>query len=307
MKNKKNITLGALVAVLGTTVAMGTSYALYQNELADKVINIGANVTQDGALTIGTVENDTGANLAPDIDRTFDFDISFKKNVSSTYTQNYYLAQLKITITSDSQELLAAIKANSSITVENEAGNYFTTDGTTASYWKNKGYNKIDFSDVEVTGEGTYTLSDLACLPLPVNASTVEDGAVEALKASAVLSIGDSDILEIDAASYDIDIDLTAPEDYGMAYVVGDFNNWQEVDAYMMVPSPKSDDFEWTFQTSANEEDSNYIPAGAKYKTKQGGNFSPAGDGSTNLTWTAENVGKSIWRKSGNGSTPIVG
>lgn len=303
MKNKKNIALGALVAVLGTTVAMGTSYALYQNELTDKVINIGANVTQDGALTIGAVENDTGANLAPEVDRTFDFDISFKKNVSSTYTQNYYLAQLKITITSDSQELLAAIKANSSITVENEAGNYFTTDGTTPSHWKNTGGNKIDFSDVEVTGEGTYTLSDLACLPLPVNASTVEDGAVEALKASTVLSIGDSDIFAIDAASYDIDIDLTAPEDYGMAYVVGDFNNWQEVDAYMMVPNPKSDDFEWTFQTSANEGDPNYIPDGAQYKTKQGDNWAPG----NNLNWSSENSGKSIWWKSGNGSTPTVG
>ena len=235
MKNKKNIALGALVAVLGTSVAMGTSYALYQAFPEDQTIHIGANTNQDIELVVGAVTDTGDAIVSPDTDHVFSFDVGFNKTAESTYTQNVYAAKLSVTVTSDNEALLSGLVSGASKFKVDPDAEYYGT------YWAG------------VAGEATFVAAEeggsiTASIVVPLDITTD-------LETKVTLHLGDDVTDEnfattIAEATYNIDINLTEPDaGYGMAYLVGDMSSWQAVDRYLMVPNPMATSYEWMYAT----------------------------------------------------------
>lgn len=256
MKNKKNIALGALVAVLGTSVAMGTSYALYSVTPADQVIHIGANTNQDIELVVGEVTN-AGATavVSPESDHVFDFDIGFNKPVNSTYTQSVYLAKLTVTVTSENDSLLQGmVSANSGFKVDPDKAYYGDYWGGTAG--------EVKF----VAGTG----SVVASVTVPID-ETVDLDTKVTLSLSGM--DGSTFATTVADATYNISIDLTAPDaDYGMAYIVGGDSGWETIDKYLMVPNPKASQYEWSYHMEAG-----LLTGGSQFKCK-----------TTNETWSPD-------------------
>lgn len=235
MKNKKNIVLGALVAVLGTSVAMGTSYALYSVTPTDQVIHIGANTNQDIELVVGEVTNAGETDVvSPESDHVFDFDIGFNKPVNSTYTQSVYAAKLTVTITSENDALLQGlVSANSGFKVDPDKAYYGDYWGGTAGEAK------------FVAGTG----SVVASVTVPID-ETVDLDTKVTLSLSGM--DGNTFATTVADATYNISIDLTAPDAGFVApYIVGSMSDsvWSAVDKYMMVPDPKNAEFIWMYET----------------------------------------------------------
>lgn len=235
MKNKKNIALGALVAVLGTTVAMGTSYALYSVTPTDQVIHIGANTNQDIELVVGEVTNAGETDVvSPSSDHVFDFDIGFNKPVNSTYTQSVYAAKLTVTITSENDALLQGlVSANSGFKVDPDKEYY-------GDFWSGTA------GEAKFAGE---TDSITASVVVPID-ETVDLDTKVTLSLSGM--DGSTFATTVAEATYNISIDLTAPDASFVApYIVGSMSDsgWSAVDKYMMVPDPKNAEFMWMYET----------------------------------------------------------
>lgn len=237
MKNKKNIALGALVAVLGTSVAMGTSYALYQAFPEDQTIHIGANTNKDIELVVGAVTDAEGNVVTPDTDHVFSFDVGFNKTAESTYTQNIYAAKLSVTVTSDNAALLDGLVSGASKFKVDPNAEYYGT------FWAG------------TAGEATFVAAEEGG---SITASVVVPLDIETdLETKVTLHLGDDVTDEnfattIAEATYNIDINLTEPDaSFVPAYIVGSMadSGWTSVDRYMMVPDPKNAEFMWMYET----------------------------------------------------------
>lgn len=272
MKNTRNIVLGALVAVIGSTAALGSAYALYSATPKSEEIHIGANTTSAVSLAVGSVALESEeAVVSPSADHQFSFNIGFDKN-GTEYTQEVYLAKLSVVVESSNADLLDGL-------VSSESGFAVDADGTYYSaYWQKQTAAK--FSKAE---DGLIVAS--AFVPL------VE---TQDLKTDVNLSLknvtSDDFVQKIAEAQYNISIDLTEPDSsYQMAYVVGEDSGWGEMDKYMMFPNPKADDFEWAYKMTTG-----LLTDGKLFKCKVNTTYSPDPDwtyhendhGNKYLRWT---------------------
>ena len=276
--------LGTLVAFTGSAIAISTAFALYTKYPSDQSIHISAHTDDDIVLNVGTITNDNQANLQPGNSRTFDFTLVATKTAASTYNQSSYIAQLNVTISSENDTLLNAIKANSSITLDTGDNNYY------GSYWKGQ---SPDFITPTIS-EGSFTVTQY--LPIPV-----DDAGT--LQLTANLSLGEmseTDFIGLDEATYNVNISLTAPENYEYAYIVGNFTSWNVGnDLYQMVVNPKADKFEWMYIIPEG-----LIKAGEEFKARKGDTWSGPAEG--NLTADDSPTGDTIYWDGGDNNLPFV-
>lgn len=275
--------LGTLVAFTGSAIAISTAFALYTKYPTDQSIHISAHTDDDIVLNVGTITNDNQANLQPGNSRTFDFTLGATKTAASTYNQSSYIAQLNVTISSENDTLLNAIKANSSITLDTGDNNYY------GSHWKGQ---SPDFNTPTIS-EGSFTVTQY--LPIPV-----DDAGT--LQLTANLSLGDmseTDFIGLDEAAYNVNISLTAPENYEYAYIVGSFNSWTiGNDLYQMVVNPKAEMFEWMYTIPEG-----LIETGEEFKARKGDTWSgPEG----NLTADDSPTGDTIYWNGNSDTVPVV-
>lgn len=251
----KGAIVGAIVAVAGSAIAISTTYAIYVKTPADVSLTIGAQVDGDLNYSISIVSDDENA-LNPEQDRSIVLDLGASTTSVSTYTQANALAKLSVTISSDSEAFINALADNSSVDVGSGDTGYF------GSYWQNEA--DFDFSSAEVVSGYTYYVEASQSFPIPVDDSGD-------LQATLTLSIGDMDIdtfLAVNEASFSVDVELTAiDDDYDIAVIVGDFNEWSPADSiYEMVPNPKADSYQWMWDNGTGEDI--IIPDGSYYKTR---------------------------------------
>lgn len=251
----KGAIMGAIVAVAGSAIAISTTYAIYVKTPGDVSFTIGAQVDGDLNYSISTVSDDGNA-LNPEQDRSIVLDLGATNSSVSTYTQANALAKLSVTISSDSEAFINALANNSSVDVGTGDTDYF------GNYWQSEA--DFDFSSAEVVNGETYYVEASKSFPIPVDDSGE-------LQATLTLSIGDMDIdtfLAVNEASFSVDVELTAiDEDYDIAVIVGDFNEWSPADSiYEMVPNPKADSYQWMWDNGTGEDI--IIPDGSYYKTR---------------------------------------
>lgn len=250
----KGAIVGAIVAIAGSAIAISTTYAIYVKTPGDISFTIGAQVDGDLNYSISIVSDDENA-LNPELDRSIVLDLGATNSSVSTYTQANALAKLSVTISSESEAFITALADNSTVDVGTGDTDYF------GSYWQ--GEADFDFSSAEVVSGATYYVEASKSFPIPVD----ESGD---LQATLTLSIGDMDIdtfLAVNEASFSVDVELTAiDEDYDIAVIVGDFNEWSPADSiYEMVPNPKADSYQWMWDNDTGEDI--IIPDGSYYKT----------------------------------------
>ena len=139
---KKGI-IGALIALCGSAVAIGTAFALYTGNLPEeKTIQIGTKTTGDVVLKAGVKNADTAHQiLSPvsnpkDDNRCITFNAGFTTQSESVYIQDYYYAKLEFKISSESEALIAALKDETWVKLGTQTG-----DNAYGSHWKDGSLN----------------------------------------------------------------------------------------------------------------------------------------------------------------------
>lgn len=261
----KSLVIGGLIAVVGSAASLGAAFALYENIDEPVSMEIGAHTTKDVTIvaTEGTWKktNDTEGTgttespaLAPGEEWGFTFNSYFTKESGSTYTQDYFLAKLSMTV-KGSRSLLDKLSVESNIYVDS-----LKDSGYYSGFWAQDAHRKANFTVTGEDSDASMTASLYVVLPTQ---EKLNDGLQITAYFSLPKELTDSDFVALNGAVFSISgtLDEATDFDYKNAYIVGDFNNWTKSDPYLMVPNPKSDNFQWMYTPSENYPVSGKIKA----------------------------------------------
>lgn len=299
--------LGALIALGGSALAIGTAFALYTGTLPeDKSIQIGTKTSGDIVLHGGVVDADsTHATLTPSShERILTLSAGFTTNSTSVYIQDYYLAKLEFKISSTSTGVIDALKEHSWIELGVQSG-----DNAYGSYW---GWTWSDAEGHTGTRSGTTSQNHLNSDAKVVAAdgkSVSWSAHYPLFKGEAVSQflfhvnmerISDADYKLIAESSYAVDFNISEPDsDYGMAYVVGTATGgWEDKEEFRMTVNAKASGYEWMFKTGT-EAGKQKLSAG-EYKIHNGDTYCHGG--MDNHTWSEDDNGKTFYWNASAGS-----
>lgn len=304
MKTKKLI--GLLVACGGVVASFATASALYTKGVSDVGFGIGATYTAaDGSIAY-KIDGKSSGSITPTFTKLNGdapaegesitgfcgeyVQAVFEFPVSATYSVNpqpYVVGNFGVQITN----IKSSLKGHLSVWVQVKGftGDYEgkwgeSTDNSYFCYHETE-KNSTHFYDDEIGSEDeSYSRSkDIA-----VSASG-EQSVFVYVKLDS--SIADADMLGLaEESAFSISATWKAPSaDYKFAYIVGDKTQWQDDDAYAMVPNLKTSSFEWYFGGLSNFGGEAKPHKGAEYSS--GDNAQLDGAKTYNVSWTGNTSG----------------
>ena len=285
---KKGI-IGALIALCGSAVAIGTAFALYTGNLPDdKTIQIGTKTTGDVQLKAGVKNADTTHQvLSPvsdpeDDNRCITFNAGFTTQSESVYIQDYYYAKLEFKISSESTGLIAALKNQTWVKLGTQTG-----DNAYGSYWQNNSLNNTNVSEAGDHKSLTYTVE------YPLFKCGAEEACFSEFEFHIRLdtSLTSAGFLAIAEEDYSVDFQVS-PAESEQAYIVGEaVGGWEDRDEFRMTKNAKADHDEWMFKTGT-VEGKQKLQDGKEYKLHKGSTYCCGGD---NHVWHAADDTKTFY------------
>ena len=277
---KKGI-IGALIALCGSAVAIGTAFALYTGNLpADKTIQIGTKTTGDVVLH-ADVKDAALANkvLTPAArERCIVFNAGFTTNEESVYIQDYYYAKLEFKVSSESEAMIAALKKETWVQLGTQTG-----DDVYGSYWKNNSLNNSNVVEADDHKSLTYTME----YPLfkGTNISEFE------FRIRLDQDVKDAEYKTLGKQTYFVDFKVS-PAESEQAYIVGEaVGGWEDRDEFRMTKNAKADHDEWMFKTGT-VDGKQRLQDDKDYKLHKGATYCCGG---ANHKWSKTNDGKTFY------------
>lgn len=292
--------LGALIALGGSALAIGTAFALYTGSLPeDKTIQIGTKTSGDIILHGGVVDADSAhAVLTPSAhERTIVFSAGFTTNESSVYIQDYYLAKLEFKISSASTGVIDALKEHSWIElgVQGGANAYGSYWGWTWSEAEASGTRSGTTAQNHLNGTAASVAVDGKSVSWSTHYPLFKGEAVSRFLFHVNMEgISDADYKLIAESSYQVDFNISEPDpSYGMAYIAGTATGggWEDKDEFRMTVNAKASSYEWMFKTGLVAGKQKLVAG--EYKLHNGDSYCHAGD--PNHTWDENDNGKSFY------------
>lgn len=278
---KKGI-IGALIALCGSAVAIGTAFALYTGNLPeDKTIQIGTKTTGDVQLqaSVKNADEDHEVLNPASNERCIVFNAGFTTESESVYIQDYYYAKLEFKVSSSSADLIAALKDETWVKLGTQTG-----ENAYGSYWQNKSLNGTDVVEATDHKSLTYTME----FPL-FKGTNISEFEFHIRLDTGLTS---ADFLAIAEEDYFVDFQVS-PAESEQAYIVGEaVGGWEDRDEFRMTVNAKATGFEWMFKTGT-VEGKQKLQDGKEYKLHKGSTYCCGGD---NHVWTAAgNEGKTFY------------
>ena len=277
---KKGI-IGALIALCGSAVAIGTAFALYTADLPeDKTIQIGTKTTGDVQLEASVKNADTDHRvLSPDSEeRCILFNAGFTTPSESTYIQDYYYAKLEFKVSSESTGLIAALKDETWVKLGTQTGDNAYGEG-----WKHQTLNNTNVVEADDHKSLTYTME----FPLfkGTNISEFE------FHIRLDTDLTPAQYLAVAKETYLVDFKVS-PAESTQAYIVGEaVGGWELRDEFRMTVNAKASGFEWMFKTGT-AEGKQKLQDGKDYKLRVGDTYCSDGD---NHVWHTADDGKTFY------------
>ena len=277
---KKGI-IGALIALCGSAVAIGTAFALYTGTLpAEKTIQIGTKTTGDVQLEAGVKNADTEHRvLSPaSRERCIVFNAGFTTQSESTYIQDYYYAKLEFKVSSESTGLIAALKDETWVKLGTQTG-----DNAYGSHWQNNSLNGTNVVEAADHKSLTYTME----FPLfkGTNVSEFE------FHIRLDTELTSAEYFAVAEESYKVDFQVS-PAESEQAYIVGEaVGGWEDRDEFRMTVNAQADGFEWMFKTGT-VEGKQKLQDGKEYKLHKGSTYCCSG---ANHVWSSTNDTKTFY------------
>ncbi|MBR0033632.1 MAG: hypothetical protein IJP60_01275 [Bacilli bacterium] len=277
---KKGI-IGALIALCGSAVAIGTAFALYTGTLPeDKTIQIGTKTTGDVQLEASVKNADTDHQvLSPaSNERCIVFNAGFTTQSESTYIQDYYYAKLEFKVSSESTGLIAALKDETWVKLGTQTG-----DNAYGSRWQNNSLNGANVVEAADHKSLTYTME----FPLfkGTNVSEFE------FHIRLDTELTSAEYFAVAEESYKVDFQVS-PAESEHAYIVGEaVGGWEDRDEFRMTVNAKASGFEWMFKTGT-VEGKQKLQDGKEYKLHKGSTYCCGGD---NHVWHTADDSKTFY------------
>ncbi len=278
---KKGI-IGALIALCGSAVAIGTAFALYTGNLpAEKTIQIGTKTTGDVQLEASVKNAHSEQVINPNsVERCIEFYAGFTTPSESTYIQDYYYAKLEFKVSSESTKLIGFLKEETWVEPGTQEG-----ENSYSDFWKGKSLNKDNVHEDDDHKSLTYTME----YPLFKGTNISEFKFHIRLKSTPKLT--NAEFLEIAEESYKVDFQVS-PAESTQAYIVGEaVGGWELRDEFRMTKNAKADHDEWMFKTGKGDEPQK-LQDGKDYKLRIGDTFCHSG---SNHVWETKNDGKTFY------------
>ena len=281
---KKGI-IGALIALCGSAVAIGTAFALYTGNLpADKTIQIGTKTTGDVQLHADVKDADTAHRILSPVsdpaedNRCITFNAGFTTESESVYIQDYYYAKLEFKISSESTGLIAALKDQTWVKLGTQTGaNAYGT------YWQYKSLNNENVVEADDHKSLTYTMDFPLFKGENVSEFEFHIRLDTGLTSAQFLAIAEEDYL--------VDFHVS-PAESEQAYIVGEaVGGWEDRDEFRMTVNAKADGFEWMFKTGT-VEGKQKLQDGKEYKLHKGSTYCC---GDSNHVWSSANDTKTFY------------
>ena len=296
--------LGALIALGGSALAIGTAFALYTGTLPeDKSIQIGTKTSGDIVLHAGVVDADSAhAKLTPTAhQRTLAFSAGFTTNDSSVYIQDYYLAKVEFKISSADAKVINALSEHSwvELGVQDGVNSYGSYWGWTWSDAEHKTGTRSNYTDQNrLNGNVVDVATDGKSVSWAAHYPLFKGEAVSRFLFHVNMEgISDADYKEIAESSYSVDFNVSEPDvGYDMAYVVGTATGgWEDKEEFRMTVNAQADAYEWMFKTGT-EAGKQKLVAG-EYKLHVGTNY--CDNDSSNHTWNEADNGATFYWNAG--------
>lgn len=278
---KKGI-IGALIALCGSAVAIGTAFALYTGNLPeDKTIQIGTKTTGDVQLEASVKNAHSEQIINPDsVERCVEFYAGFTTPSESTYIQDYYYAKLEFKVSSESTGLIAALKDETWVEPGTQVG-----ENSYSDFWKAKSLNKNNVVEAEDHKSLTYTME------YPLFKGTNISEFKFHIRLDSDPKLTKAQFSEIAAETYKIDFQVS-PAVSTQAYIVGEaVGGWELRDEFRMTVNAKANSFEWMFKTGEDDQPQK-LQDGKDYKLRIGDTYCSSGD---NHVWHTADDGKTFY------------
>lgn len=278
---KKGI-IGALIALCGSAVAIGTAFALYTADLPeDKTIQIGTKTTGDVTLVASVKDADSAHEvLSPaSQERCIKFYAGFTTPSESVYIQDYYYAKLEFKVSSTNDDLIAALKDETWVKLGTQTG-----DNAYGTFWKDNTLN--DANVVEATDHKSLTYTMEFPLFKGTNVSEFE------FHIRLDTQVTPADYLDIAEETYLVDFQVS-PAESAQAYIVGTaVGGWEDRDEFRMTKNAKADHDEWMFKTGT-AEGKQKLQDGKEYKLHVGSVYCDSHE--ENHVWHTADDGKTFY------------
>ncbi len=279
---KKGI-IGALIALCGSAVAIGTAFALYTGNLPeDKTIQIGTKTTGDVQLEASVKNADTDHQvLSPaSVERSIVFNAGFTTPSESTYIQDFYYAKLQFKVSSESTALIAALKNETWVKLGTQTG-----ENAYGSYWKDNSLNNTNVAEADDHKSLTYTMEFPLFKGTNVSEFEFHIRLDTHLTSAQYFAVAEED--------YFVDFQVS-PAESEQAYIVGEaVGGWEDRDEFRMTVNAKATGFEWMFKTGT-VDGKQRLQDGKEYKLHKGSVYCDSH--TENHVWTAlGNEGKTFY------------
>ncbi|MDY6275891.1 MAG: hypothetical protein SPL75_00145 [Bacilli bacterium] len=280
---KKGI-IGALIALCGSAVAIGTAFALYTGTLpAEKTIQIGTKTTGDVQLEASVKNAHSEQVINPDSEeRCIEFYAGFTTPSESTYIQDYYYAKLEFKVSSESTDLIAALKDETWVEPGTQTG-----ENSYSTYWKNQFLNKTNVVETDDHKSLTYTME------YPLFKGTNVSEFKFHIRLDTDPKLTKAQFLAIAEEDYSVDFQVS-PAESEHAYIVGTAcGGWEDREEFRMTVNAKAEGFEWMFKTGT-VDGKQRLQDGKEYKLHKGSVYCDSKE--ENHVWTAlGNEGKTFY------------
>ena len=277
---KKGI-IGALIALCGSAVAIGTAFALYTGTLpAEKTIQIGTKTTGDVQLEAGVKNADTEHRvLSPaSSERCIVFNAGFTTQSESTYIQDYYYAKLEFKVSSESTGLIAALKDETWVKLGTQTG-----ESEYGEAWKHETLNDSNVVEAANHKSLTYTMEFPLFKGTNISEFEFHIQLDSELTSAEYFAVSDEDYL--------VDFEVS-PAESEQAYIVGEaVGGWEDREEFRMTVNAKASGFEWMFKTGT-VEGKQKLQDGKEYKLHKGSTYCC---GDANHVWSKDNDTKTFY------------
>jgi hypothetical protein len=256
MKIRKNKLIGSLIAFGGIVASFATAAALYTKAASPTGFGIGAEYQAIGGAIQYTIDGKVEGRIEPTYwisgtetnhgealggehleynEIQFAFPVGATYDTTKQVAQPYVLGNFSVSITN----VVPALQNHAHVWTEVK-GWTSSFDGKWGSSDANKNFNA---SGDEAISGSSYSKSKNIVVETNHHQSVVVIVKLD----NTVMT--EATMLQLaETKPFDISVTWQGPQDYDLAYVVGNKTNWEVDDAYAMVPNLLSESgFEWSF------------------------------------------------------------
>jgi len=276
---KKRLLNTLIASSIGLVSIISTATAYFVTDAKETIIPVTlSSKTYDANFEIGSIDAVDSYKLNPDhTSKRYKYKLSVSKSASTTYTQDVLVGSLTVSVTTKSKKLSELLSATNKIDYTNpdkpeSPDTVFSTTDSLNSM-------SLTLSD-EQDSNGNYVFTNTMYAPISV---------INGNEVTLTLSLGDTlsldDFIELNAATYNINVSLDNATDYEYAYVGGlnveGEQVWESNDSNMMVPNIYATSWQWMWRA-----DKDYTGSAIKThkKVSEGSCFSKGVTGVTDET-----------------------